>query len=323
MAEQPADEGPHEGGGDKTSGRSNVTMAATGWMSNANTTQVSSNKAQVQETACEQATRPRTYAEATAPAATTRLATEAAKRQERKPREIFLGATPGKYNEAAILEFANLCNKCVQRLTELRKPAQREKDLIAAIIDTTVTVRALPDFFAQLFTSDQLLSFIEFFKNNVEGELFTKLPPHTQLSDLQLTTSRLAFVIETSTTNSGGACDHVAEMLNEVKSISFDRHRRTLHFRFFDRASVAKDAGKDVPFRNSQLRLFAVTDSSDSDSTPSLTCYQLRYSLRLFNVAVHIEPRMLFEYIKTRSEYPSHNSAAKICEAGTLTCRRR
>lgn len=103
----------------------------------------------------------------------------------------------------------------------------------------------------------------------------------------------------------GEACAHVKAMLEEVMSIAFDRERRTLHLRFYDRNTAGKYAGLPLPFRDSLLRLHGVAaNAPDGDeNTPSPTRYQMEYTMRLYNVTAHISIKHLYEYLKQRSEF--------------------
>lgn len=105
---------------------------------------------------------PRSYAEAVAPKQThSRWAKAAAGHFKREPLSVFLECEQTKYDATAVAEFEKLCNQHVQRLIAPRVPTDQEKRLIGAILDGSVTVRAAPDFFAQLFTAEQLLTFAD------------------------------------------------------------------------------------------------------------------------------------------------------------------
>lgn len=214
----------------------------------------------------------------------------------------MITTSPAAFTAADAKGVTKLCNATCPSVSERTAATGFEKPAIRSIFGGNIVVRAVPDFFNLIFTSDKMVVIHGFLRDHVEGVLYAILPPTAHLSDMELTTNRIDYQIQESVAFHEEGCEHVVELLQAVKAITYDREKMTFHFRFFIRAKAIRWESQTIPYWKAYLTLRNVGSALPPEiPATEVKRGQIDYQLCVSNVAEHVAVHYLHEYLKAVS----------------------
>ncbi|RLN55252.1 hypothetical protein BBP00_00008579, partial [Phytophthora kernoviae] len=163
---------------------------------------------------------------------------------------------PDVYTAVDIKRLSELCERPADKRAggRIREGTQDKWKIIAGLAEGNIACRRLPQLAKRILAPAERLRLYGTVQAQVEGELFLSLRGEKGVPESQQSTKALVKAILLAAGTKKMAVEELHGMLNKVKTISYDRVTKSIHF-FFTR-ETAVDQGKILlPYRGRLYRL--------------------------------------------------------------------
>ncbi|EGZ24974.1 hypothetical protein PHYSODRAFT_404317, partial [Phytophthora sojae] len=212
---------------------------------------------------------------------------------------------PSVYAQDDIKRLESLCLRRSEQGSQgqLRAGTQDEWTIIKGMLEGHIACRELPPFVKHVLDEDTRLRLYGTVQAQVEGELTLRLGGRDKLHASQQSTKAIVEAILRAA--EPGATQSLYNFVNALKTVSYNRVKKEIHFYFFTRATAASMTSVPIPFRGKVYGLRNVHAEASRNawenqrSSNGIAGVRPNvYEIRLHNVTRFVEIGKLKAYLR-------------------------